>query len=89
MDITQAVLLSAIVVLTIFLVFIGFQTFFTLKDLRKTLKKVDQLVDDAASLAEEVKKPVESASHLFTALTTGAGFVHLLKRGDKKETENE
>lgn len=89
MDLTQAVLLSAIVALTIFLIFVGFQAFFTLKDLRKTLKKVDQLVDDANQIAEEVKRPLSSASHLFTALTTGGGIVHLLKRGQKKETQNE
>ena len=89
MDLTQAIILSAIVILTIFLVFVGFQAFFTLKDLRKTLKKVNQFVDDANLIAQEVKRPLESASNLFTALTTGAGIIHLLKRSNKKEQQDE
>ncbi len=80
MDLTQSVLLSVIVVVTIFLVFIGFQAFFTLKELRKTLGKINQLVEDTDKIAQEVKKPVESVGHLFTAIVTGAGIANLLKR---------
>ena len=89
MDITQTVLLSVIVVLTIFLVVVGFQAFFTLKDLRKTLNKMNQLMDDTDDLVGQVKKPIESASHLFTAITAGAGIAHLLKKVKKGEDKNE
>jgi len=80
MDITQAVLLSVIVVLTIFLVVIGIQAFFVLKDLRKTLNKMNRLVDDTDSIMEQVKKPVESAGHIFTAVAAGAGIANIVKR---------
>ena len=60
MDLIQAILLSVIVVLTIFLVVIGFQAFFVLKDLRKTLGKMNQLMEDTDSLVSQVKKPIES-----------------------------
>lgn len=80
MDLTQAVLLSTIVVLTIFLVVIGFQAFFTLKDLRKSLTKFNKLIEDADELVSDVKKPVNTVTSLFTALTAGAGIAHIIKK---------
>ncbi len=81
MDITQTILLAIIIVLAIFLVALGFQVFFVLKDLRKTLNRMNMLFDDANSLITQVKKPVESAGNFVSALTAGAGIAHLLKRG--------
>jgi len=88
MDLTQIVLLSVIIVLTVFLVVLGFQVFFVLRDLRFTLKRMNRLFDDANVLVDEVKKPIEKASNFFTALTAGAGLVHLLKKGkDERSRE--
>lgn len=86
MDATQAILLSVAVVLTLFLVVVGLQAFFTLKDLRKTLKKVNKLMDDADDIVAQVKKPIETAGSVFTAVTAGAGIAHIIKRltGEKK-----
>ncbi|MDP2632435.1 MAG: hypothetical protein Q8P25_01800 [Candidatus Curtissbacteria bacterium] len=91
MDITQTILLAIIIVLAIFLVALGFQVFFVLKDLRKTLTRMNMLFDDANSLITQVKKPVESAGNFVSALTAGAGIAHLLKRGAKgsKGAKNE
>ncbi|OGD97060.1 hypothetical protein A3A49_00825 [Candidatus Curtissbacteria bacterium RIFCSPLOWO2_01_FULL_38_11b] len=89
MDLTQAVLLSVTVVLSIFLVVIGFQAFFVLRDLRKTLGKMNRLVDDTDVIVEQVKKPVESAGHFFTAIAAGAGLANLLKRGHTKPEKHE
>ena len=90
MDITQTILLAIIIVLAVFLVALGFQVFFVLKDLRKTLSRMNILFDDANNLIAEVKKPVESAGNFVSALTAGAGIAHLLKRGSKsKGAKNE
>lgn len=80
MDITQAVILSVIVVLAIFLVVIGIQVFFTLKDLRKSLKKANRLMEDADNIVSQIKKPVETAGNMLTALTAGAGIAHFIKK---------
>lgn len=80
MDITQAVILSVIVVLAIFLVVIGIQVFFTLKDLRKSLKKANMLMDDADKIVSQIKKPIETAGNMLTALTAGAGIAHFIKK---------
>ena len=87
MDINQAVLLSVIVILTIFLVVIGIQAFLTLKDLRKTLIKMNKLMDDTDGLVSQVKKPVESFSHIFSAITAGAGIAHLIKSFKKLDKD--
>lgn len=89
MDITQAVLLTVIVVLTVFLIIIGFQAYFTLKDLRKTLTKMNGLMDDTDELVSQVKGPVHSVSNLFTAITAGAGIAHLIKKVNKLEDKHE
>lgn len=89
MDLTQIVLLSVIVVLTLFIVVIGFQAFFVLRDFRRTLVKMDKLMDDTDVLITDVKKPVESFGHLFTAITAGAGIAHFLKKVSKSEEKHE
>ncbi|OGD86435.1 hypothetical protein A2870_01015 [Candidatus Curtissbacteria bacterium RIFCSPHIGHO2_01_FULL_41_11] len=86
MDITQTILLAIIIVLAVFLVALGFQVFFVLRDLRKTLTRMNILFEDANNLIAEVKKPVESAGNFVSALTAGAGIVHLLKK-DKRSKE--
>ena len=87
MDTTQTVLLAIIIVLAIFLVALGFQVFFVLKDLRKTLHRMNMLFDDANQLVTDIKKPVESAGNFVTALTAGAGIAHLLKKGKKEKNK--
>ena len=85
MNLTQAVLLAVIIVLAIFLVVIGFQVFFVMRDLRKTLTRMNKLFDDTDDLVSEIKKPITTAGHLFTSLTAGIGIAHLLKKGEKHE----
>lgn len=83
MDTTQTILLAVVVVLAIFLAALGFQAFFALKDLRRTLWRTNRLLDDADQLVSEVKKPLESAGHFVTALTAGAGIAHILKKASQ------
>lgn len=85
MDLTQTVLLAVIIVLTVALVFLGVQVYFVLKDLRKTLFRMNRLFDDANELVAEVKKPIEKAGTFFTAVTTGANLINLLKKGKTHE----
>ncbi len=89
LELSQIVLLTIIIILTLFLVVLGFQVFFVLKDLRITLKRMNSLFDDANELVDDVRKPIEKAGNFFTALTAGAGLVHLLKKGAKNERSRE
>jgi len=85
MDPVQIVLLAVIIILAIALVVLGFQAFFALRDFRRTLLRMNRLFTDTDELVDEIKKPIQRAGGLFTALTTGAGIVHLLKKGQKHE----
>lgn len=84
MDITQTVLLAVTIVLAIFLVVLGFQIFFVLKDVRKTLFKINNLFDQTDDIILKVKKPLENASGLLSAFATGAGIASILKKLQKK-----
>lgn len=85
MDITQTVLLAVTIVLAVFLVVLGFQIFFVLKDVRKTLFKINNIFDEADEMIARVKKPVESATGLLSALATGVGIANILKKTSKKD----
>ena len=84
MDITQIVLLAVTIVLAVFLVVLGFQIFFVLKDVRKTLFKINNIFDEADDMIDRVKKPVESMSGILSAMATGVGIAQLLKKVSKK-----
>lgn len=88
MDATQAIILSVIIVLTVFLIIIGFQLFFVLKELRLTLKKTNRILDDTQDFVTQIKKPIESANNIIAAVTTGAGIAHFLKKA-KEESKHE
>lgn len=80
MDLTQSVILSIIIVLTVFLVVLGFQVFFVLRDFRKTLFRMNRLLDDTDNLITQVRKPIETAGNLLTSAAAGMGIAHLIKR---------
>lgn len=85
MDTTQIILLSVILVLTIFVVVVGFQVFFVIRDFRRTLFRVNKLLDDADEVISQVKRPVEMAGNLLTSAAAGVGIAHLLRRITKHE----
>lgn len=66
MDATQLLLSVVLTVTTILLVVVGIQLIFILKDLRKTIKKVNGIV-------EEFEKMGTTVEHGFSELT---GFFH-------------
>lgn len=71
MDLTQALLLSIVLVLTVMLVVIGFQVFFILKEFRNALGKANKVLDDAGTISESIKAPISSLSQIGTGLQAG------------------
>lgn len=61
MDILQAALIFLVLVLSVILSVIGLQVFFILRDLKKSLDKLDLLLGDARNFAEGIKRPVQVA----------------------------
>lgn len=57
MDVSQLILVGVIFLLTLLLLFLGFQVFLVLRDVRQTLKRANRIVDElGASLTIEVLK---------------------------------
>lgn len=68
-DAAQIVLLAVIVALTVLLVFLGIQIFFTLLEFRKTLKKANKVLDDLGVVSAAVASPISAFSSLVSMIT--------------------
>ncbi len=68
MDFLQVALIFLILLLSIFLAITGIQVFFILRDLKKALNKLNKVLQTGENIAEEIEKPLASASSLATTL---------------------
>jgi hypothetical protein len=87
-DPAQTVLFIVVVILTILLIVLGIQVFFILRGLRKTIEKVNKVLDDTGVITESVSKPISSFSTLAMGLKTGAAIARIVQ-GGKKHKKNE
>lgn len=85
MDSTQLLLLIVIIVLTIFLVVIGVQVFFILKELRVTLDKLNKVLTDAGQITEKIKEPATLLTGLTHGIRTTLNLINSFKRKRGKE----
>ena len=70
------------------LVVLGIQVFLILRELRKTIDKVNKVLDDTSIITESVSKPISSLSTLAMGLKTGATIAKIFqgsKKHDKKD----
>ncbi len=58
-DLLQVVLVLTIVVLTALLTVLGIEVFYILKDVRRILDRVNNVVNDAEHVVTNIKKPAE------------------------------
>lgn len=79
MDTTQILLVIVISVLTILLVIIGIQVVYILQEIRKSLTKVNQMLDDATIVSGGISKTVTGATGLVSGLKTGLSLVSIFK----------
>lgn len=62
MDLLQAALIFLILLLSIFLAITGFQVFFILRDLKKALDKLNNVLQTGENIAQDIEKPVSAVS---------------------------
>jgi hypothetical protein len=87
-DPAQTALFIVIIVLTILLVVLGVQVFFILRELRKTIEKVNKVLDDTGVITESVSKPISNLSTLAMGMKTGATIANIFKKSsNRKEKE--
>ena len=78
MDLLQIALVFLILLLSVILAILGIQVFFILKDLRKTMDKVELFLGDAQQIAEDVSKPIRAAAEVTQAVEAGVKVVKSL-----------
>ncbi len=91
-DITQFILISVVVSLTVVLIVIGIQTVSILKEFRLTVSKINKILDDTGSITESVAKPISAASGFLVGLKSRHllhGVLKVLKKQSKKEKAEE
>lgn len=82
MDSTQILLYGVVTILTVLLVALGIQVFFILKEARRTLEKINKVLDDANLISGSVAKPIVG----FTSFLEGIkGLGSLIDMMTKRE----
>ena len=80
MDTIQALLIAVVMILTIMLVVIGFQVFYILRELRKTLFKANRVLENTQMITETVREPIASLSTLAAGIRSGSAIVTIIKK---------
>jgi predicted PurR-regulated permease PerM len=76
-DPVQIVLLIVITVLTVLLVVLGVQVFLILRELRKTIVKANDVLENVDSITESIEEPLSAVSSIVLGLKTGSFFTIL------------
>ena len=79
-SLTQVLLIIVITILTALLVVIGIQVVNILKEVRLSLQKMNQILDDMAKLTHSVSQPIVNLSGLAEGLKGGVKIVSLIRR---------
>ena len=68
-DPVQVILLLVISLLTILLLVLGVQVFFILKELRRTIRRTNRILENTETITESVSEPISFLSEI--VLNTG------------------
>jgi len=88
-DNTQLLLIAVVAVLTVLLTIIGVQVFFILKEIKRSIEKLNKMLDDAGLISESVARPIASLSNSITGVSGIAGLLGWLSQRKKKSKKNE
>ncbi len=92
-DLTQVLLVVVITTLTILLSFIGIQVVFILREVRRSLEKVNKMLDDAGMITESIAHPIAGIGGMLDGLKSGAKaietFGNFLSRKKKNNQASE
>ncbi|MCL4382575.1 MAG: hypothetical protein M1575_02640 [Patescibacteria group bacterium] len=85
-DTAQLLLITVVIVLTILLTVIGIQVVYILKEFRRSMEKINKILDDAGLASGAVAKSIAGLSGLTAGFKTAFSLLSFFK---KKETPNE
>lgn len=84
----QILLVIVVSALTVVLVFIGVQVFLILKEVQRSIKKVNEILSNASSISESIAGPFSNFSETVSNLSgIGSALKFLFKKRKKKEKE--
>jgi len=89
MDTAQLLLLCVVIILSFLLLILGIQVFLILKELKKTINKINKILDDAAVISESVSLPISNFSGILNGIKTGVSLLSLFKHKKKTNKEEE
>ena len=90
MDITQIIIITSLVLITLVIVISGIFLIKIFKELRITLNKTNNILDDAHLITSSVAKPVSSISEFVMGFKNGFSFFNkLFDKKDKDDKKDE
>jgi len=84
----QLLLILVVLSLTVILVLIGVQFIKILQELRRSLRRLNQILADAKTISRSIAEPVEAASDFVLGLKKGFKIVDLLDRLISRKTKS-
>ncbi len=75
MDLLQIALIFVILVVAVMLSVLGIQVFLILRDLRKSLDKIDQILGSTQVVAKNIERPVEKVASMVGVVESGVKLV--------------
>lgn len=88
MDTTQVILIIVVTVLTVLLSVIGVQIVFILMEVRKSLEKMNKMLDDAGEVTGGISRSVTNMGGLMEGIKTGLSVVNIFaKKKDKEKAD--
>src|SRR4030042_3540103 len=82
MDATRIILVIAISILTAILTLVGYEVYLIFREFHKSMKKVNNILDNATEVSQSISRQINSLSEL---LVTAKNTVELVKAFIKKE----
>ena len=87
---TQILLIVVVSALSVVMVIIGIQVFYLFREFRRSVEKVNKILDDAGTISGAITKPIASLSSSLDSFSGLSGiFSWLLNLRKKKEKNNE
>ncbi len=90
-DPIQIIFIVVVVILSFLFVVVGVEVIKIIQDAKKTLKKINLVLDDVEVISSSLANPVSKMSDIIQGLQHGAGFVrfmqNLIEQGDQKSSQ--
>lgn len=86
MDTTQLLLLVVLSITTILLIFVGIQLIFVLREVRKTLRRINRVIEGFENLGVNVNQGFSELTGFIAGIKTLIATIEMLKdkKNDKK-----